>query len=289
MKTKTAALLTIALFCMLPPGANAGSVEPSQAAAERIVSLAPNLTEIICAVGGADSLVGRTTACDYPPSIVSNVPAVGGFGAPSLELLVSFRPSLVLYVDLEDKNLTHKMDSVGLTYTQIQCRALADIPGAVMAVGRCVHREAAASELAARLTAGIAAFRSNPATNAPLVFIEIWNDPLMTAGRTSFVAELVRLAGGRNIGDDIEKDYAEVSSEWVLARKPDVVLCLGTPAKGAARQVVLGRAGWGNVPAVRNGRVYDRLSTDVMTRPGPRVLDGIEELRACIANERKAK
>jgi iron complex transport system substrate-binding protein len=289
MKTKTATLLLIAVFCMLPPGANAGPADTNQVPVERIVSLAPNLTEIICALGGADSLVGRTTACDYPPSVVSNIPAVGGFGAPSLELLVSLKPTLVLYVDLEDKSLTRKMDSVGLTYTQVKCRTLGDIPGAVLTVGRYVHRETAASELAARLTTGIAALRSRPVTNAPLVFIEIWNDPLMTAGKTSFVAELVRIAGGRNIGDDIEKDYAEVSSEWVLARKPDVVLCLGTPSKGAARQVVLGRAGWANVPAVRNGRVYDRLSTDVMTRPGPRVLDWIEELRACMANERKAQ
>jgi iron complex transport system substrate-binding protein len=253
------------------------------------VSLAPNLTEIICAIGAADLLVGRTTACDYPPNVVSNIPAIGGFGAPSLELLVSLKPSRVLYVDLEDKSLTRKMDSVGLTYTQVQCRTLDDVPGAVLAVGRYVHRETAASELAAKLTAGIAAFRSRPAANAPLVFIEIWNDPLMTAGKKSFVAELVRLAGGRNIGDDIEKDYVEISSEWVLARKPDIVLCLGTPSRGEGRRVVLGRAGWGNVPAVLNRRVYDKLSTDVMTRPGPRVLDGIEELRACISNERKAE
>jgi iron complex transport system substrate-binding protein len=111
----------------------------------------------------------------------------------------------------------------------------------------------------------------------------------MTAGKMSFVSELVRLAGGRNIGDEMEKDYAQVSSEWVVSRKPDIVLCFGTPAKGEGRKAVLSRAGWAEIPAVRNGRVYDKLSTDVLTRPGPRVLDGIEELRACISNERKAE
>lgn len=288
MKT-TAISCLFAFFAALFLAGCAKPVEPKKTGRERVISLAPNLTEIICAVGGADSLVGRTTACDYPPDLISNIPAVGGFGAPSLEVMVAMKPTRILYVDLDNKSLVQKMDSARLIHALVACKTLDDVPRAVLTVGRYVHREEAARELAGRLTSGIASLRGKSPTNRPSVFIEIWNDPLMTAGKTSFVSELVRLAGGRNIGDEIEKDYAQVSSEWVVSRNPDIVLCLGTPAKGEGRNLVLNRAGWTDIPAVRNRRVYDKLSTNIMTRPGPRVLDGIEELRMCISNERKAQ
>jgi iron complex transport system substrate-binding protein len=288
MKT-TAVSGLIALSAALILAGCAKPAAPKKAGRERVISLAPNLTEIICAIGGVDSLAGRTTACDYPPNLVSNIPAVGGFGAPSLEVMVSMKPTRVLYVDLEDKSLAQKMDNVGMTHALVPCKTLDDVPRAVLTIGGYVHREAAARELADKLTSGIAALRSRTSTNRPSVFIEIWSDPLMTAGKTSFVSELVRLAGGRNIGDEIEKEYAQVSSEWVVANKPEIVLCLGTPAKGEGRQLVLHRAGWTDIPALRNGRVYDKLSIDILTRPGPRVLDGIEELRTCISNERKVE
>ena len=263
--------------------------EQKQTDQKRVISLAPHLTKIVCAIGGSDFLVGRTTACDYPPNVVSNISVVGGFGAPSLEAMMALRPTLVLYGDLDDKSLPQKMDSVGLIHAMVPCNTLDDIPHAVLVIGDHLHRKTAARELAAKLMSSIAALRSKTPTNCPSVFIEIWSDPLMTAGKASFVSELVRLAGGRNIGDEIEKDYAQVSSEWVVSKSPEIVLCLGTPPKGEGRHLVLSRAGWANIPAVRSGRVYDRLSTDILTRPGPRVLNGIEELRTCISNERKAE
>jgi len=104
----------------------------------------------------------------------------------------------------------------------------------------------------------------------------------MTAGGRSFVSELIRLAGGQNIGDEFEKDYFRISSEWVVSRSPDIILCVGMAGKSSSRHLVMERSGWNSIKAVRTGRVYDGLHGDLLTRPGPRVLDGIKELQACI-------
>jgi iron complex transport system substrate-binding protein len=101
----------------------------------------------------------------------------------------------------------------------------------------------------------------------------------MTVGTNAFLSELVHLAGGRNIGDDVEKDYFQTSSEWVVAKNPEIILCLYMSDKGSAKEDVLRRAGWQSVKAVRQGTVYDGFNNDLVLRPGPRVLQSIELLK----------
>ncbi|MBN1675484.1 MAG: ABC transporter substrate-binding protein [Kiritimatiellae bacterium] len=265
--------------------------KPAPAAARggpRIVSLAPNLTEIVCAVGAAEILAGRSSACDYPPEVVKRVPAVGGFGAPSLERLVAVRPTLVLYTDLADKTMPGAFAELGLPAMEVPCRRLDEVPAAILAVGRATRHEEAAAGLAAALTEQIARLREQmpPAAERPSVFVEIWGDPLITVGRTSFVSELVALAGGRNIGDASEKDYFETSAEWVVSRDPEIILCLYMAENRSVRHLVLSRAGWQEVAALKAGRVYDGLPNSVLLRPGPRVLEGVAALETCIGARR---
>jgi iron complex transport system substrate-binding protein len=254
----------------------------------RLASLAPSLTEIICTLGAADCLVGRTSVCNYPPGDVAGVAVVGDFGVPSLEMLASVRPTLVLEVDLADPTLAARIEDLGLARRRIPCRTLDDIPSAIRDVGRLTGRDARAADLAAGIENGIAALRRSAApasADAPTVFVEIWADPLTTVGRTSFVSELVTLAGGRNIAADVERDYFQVSPEWVIARDPDVILCLYMSEDARPRARVLARAGWETVAAVRHGRIHDRFDVDILLRPGPRVLDGIAQLRARLSAE----
>ena len=262
--------------CSRPRAESAGEL--------RVVSLAPNLTEMICALGAADCLVGRTSACDYPPEAIAKVPVIGGFGAPSVERLISVNPTLVVEVDLADDTTGRAIDKLGIRRERILCRTLDDIPAALLTLGQYLGREKEARRIADPLTAEITRLRTEAAaaTSPPAVFAEIWGDPSMTAGANSFISELITLAGGRNIGDEGRKDYYQVSSEWVVSCSPDVVLCLYPSEPGEARWRVLERAGWANVNAVRTGRVYDHLSCNIILRPGPRVLDGIAELRRAI-------
>jgi len=236
---------------------------------------------MVCAVGGAPFLVGRTSACNYPPEALAGVPVVGGFGAPSLELLVTARPTLILDVALADEALGRRIEALGLRRERIACETLADVPRAIERVGALLGREPDGRRLAAEFTAEARRLRGEARTSAdrPAVFVEIWSDPVVTVGRGSFVSELVALAGGRNIGDDVEKPYFQVSQEWVVARNPDVVVCLYMSESGPAGQGVLARRGWSGVRAVREKRVYDGFDNDLLLRPGPRALQGARELR----------
>jgi iron complex transport system substrate-binding protein len=253
---------------------------------ERIISLAPSLTEMIYAVGGGNLLVGRTTYCDYPLEARS-VPVVGGFGAPSLEKLVALQPTLVLELGLDDATLARKIDEAGLKRKRINCSLIDDIPTAVREVGRFASQVDNADRLAARISDEIQLVRKQAEviTNRPKVYVEIWGDPLMTVGRKSFVSELVHLSGGVNIGDETETPYFQVSSEWVMARNPDIILCFYMGASVPASDAVLKRSGWNAVEAVRTKRVYDGFKNDVILRPGPRVLEGITQLRETISGK----
>lgn len=253
----------------------------------RIVSLAPSLTEMVCAVGGAHRLVGRTDVCNFPSNLLATVPVVAGFGRPYLEPLLEQKPTVVLDVDLEDQSMGATLARLGIRHQHVECRRLGDIPGAIRMIGRLADCPDAGNTLAGsieeRIRARQAAVASVPPERRPLVFVEIWGDPLMTAGRNSFVSELVALAGGRNLGDELAHDYGTVSTEWVLERNPEIVLCLYPGAGHQAVKIVASRLGWQTIRAVQHGRVYDGFDLDTILRPGPRVLDGVEQLRRVIA------
>ena len=148
----------------------------STAGAARVVSLAPSLTEMVCALGGEDLLVGRTSACDYPTNVTGRIPVVGGFGAPSMELLIAAKPTLILDVALSDETLGRKIEAVGLRRERIECRRLDDVPHAVETVGGLLHRQAEAGRLAGAMRAQIRVLRERARTEArrPKVFVEIW-------------------------------------------------------------------------------------------------------------------
>lgn len=253
----------------------------------RVVSLAPGLTEIICAIGGAGQLVGRTSACDFPPDTVKSIPIIGDFGVPSLERLLAARPDAVFYTDLADMTLDPKLRKIGLTPVHIPCARLDDIPAAITQIGKQLRREPAADVLADTLRRQIEACRATtPTSPPPRVLVLIWNDPLTAAGRNTFISDLITLAGGRNIGDEIERDYFQVSGEWVLDRNPDIIFCFFMAGRDSVKEQILRKRGWDRVTAVREGCVYDGFDNNLVVRPGPRVMQGLELIRPLILNRK---
>lgn len=252
-------------------------------AAERVISLAPNLTEIICAIGAADQLVGRTSACDYPEEPLKKVPVIGDFGVPSLEKLLVARPTLVVDVALEDEAIGRQITKLGLRRERVACRTLDDIPIAIRRLGVLLQRERIAEPLAKQLADGIAAARTNLVAQkkTPLVYAEFWSDPPMTCGRKTFLAELITLAGGKNLGDVSERDYYAISTEWLVARQPDIVLCFYMADAKLLPERIAARAGWSVLPAVRHKKIYGGFDNNLLLRPGPRALAGLRVLQDC--------
>ncbi len=282
------AIAGLGLCCaMAGCGREVSRVDAGASLGVRVISLAPNLTEIIYAVGAGDRLVGRTDVCNWPPAVES-VPIIGSFGRPALEAILRQHPTLVLTTDMEDPSVLAPLKKAGILHRNISCKTLDEIPEAIREVGRLVGADAAGGKLADSLAAEIEHLRATRIEpGARSAFVEIWGDPLMTAGRKAFVAELVRLAGCSNLADEVDAEYFTVSPEWVIVRDPEIIFCLYMSRDTQAVQRVAQRVGWQSVRAVRNGLVFDGFNTDLIFRPGPRVMEGVAEIRSRL--EKKAE
>jgi iron complex transport system substrate-binding protein len=252
----------------------------------RIVSLAPSLTEMLYAIGAGDQLVGRTSACDWPVE-AKKVPVIGSFGRPSLEVLAAAKPDLVVDVDLADEQIGRKIAAMNIRRVPIRCKSPEDVPPALRKLGMLTGHVRQADSLAEVIQKGLASFRSEAERKIQKtgVYLEIWNDPLWTGGRHSFTSSMISYAGGRNIGDVVDKEYFEVSPEWVIRENPEVIACMYMSKKSPAGESVKNRPGWSGINAVRNGRVYGDFDNNIYLRPGPRVLEGIASLKALIENQ----
>ncbi len=254
------------------------------ASGPRLISLAPNLTEMIFAVGAGSNLVGRTSACDTPAAALA-VPVVGGYGDPSFEMLLSLQPDHILYVDMLNKDFDARLRERGLDSKLIRCLHLDDIPAALAEVGRLAGRASQGEELAASLREEIRAARAALSNSTPpRVFVELWDDPLYTVGRGSFVSELVTLAGGTNIGDEVDSPYFAASPEWVIDRNPEVILCLFMDQSHQTVKRVTSVPAFASLSAVKNGRVYADFDLTELLRPGPRVMRSVAALRRCLGD-----
>jgi iron complex transport system substrate-binding protein len=249
-------------------------------AAPRIVSLAPSLTEMLFAIGAGDQLVGRTTACDWPTE-VKEITIVGAFGRPSLEILASIKPDIVVDVDLDGNQTGDRITSLGIRREHIRCLTPDDVPSALRTLGRLSGHVRKADSLANAIESGLAAYRKEAAAKSgkTRVYLEIWDDPLWTGGKHSFTSAMVSYAGGCNIGDAVDKEYFEVSPEWIISQNPELIACMYMSKGNASGEKVRSRTGWAGLDAVRNGRVYGNFDNNIYLRPGPRVLEGIAGLK----------
>ncbi len=247
----------------------------------RIVTLAPNLTEIICALGAEHDLVGVTTYCDYPPS-VTRIPRVGDMIAPSIETIVGLSPDIVFVsVEGNTRDAHDQMSRLGVRTFVSNPHTFDGILKTLRDAGVILHREARAAHIVDSLEeirrAVTDRARSLPVGEAPSVLLIVSLDPLIVAGRGSFIDEMMTLAGARNAGAAAVGRYPVVGREEVLRENPDCILISNDVAVDAAG--VLDRfPEWNRLRAARtrNIRVID---ADVFLRPGPRVFAGLRDLR----------
>ncbi|WP_235670306.1 cobalamin-binding protein [Prosthecochloris vibrioformis] len=251
-----------------------------------IVSLAPSITEMVYAVGAGEQLIGRTSACDYPAE-VEKVQVVGAFGRPSLEMLLSLSPGIILDADLADEQMGQKISELGLRRERISIQTPDDIPAAIRQIGSLAGHSQQADSLAAVIEKGLEQYNDEAAQleRRPEVYLEIWDDPLWTGGSTSYTSALISYAGGRNIGDAVAKEYFETTPEWVITENPDIIACMYMSRNIPAIEKVSRRPGWEHITAVKEGRIYDNFDNSLFLRPGPRVLEGIAELQELMKNQ----
>ncbi len=244
---------------------------------ERLVSLAPNLTEITYAIGAGDRLVGNTTFCNYPPQ-AKNVAKVGDTLQPSIERILALRPQLVLVSTASQlENFTKQLDEHQIAVYVTDPRDLEGVFRSILSVGDLLNDSVAASKLVKQLRERSEKVERAVAGLAPVsVFFQLSGQPLYTAGKSSFVTNLIERAGGRSVTADVEEAWPRLSDEAALASRPEAVIMLSGDAMGAAANTKVAAA-LRNSPAVQNGRVYV-IDGDLLTRPGPRLIDGLEQI-----------
>lgn len=253
----------------------------------RVVSLAPSNTEILFALGAGDRLVGRTTVCSYPPE-AARVEAIGGMTPKTinLEALVALRPDLILATCGVQEPIIAPLERLNLPVVALDADDFDGVARNLRLMGALVDRPAAGDELAGRFLARVEAVRRRVAARAaprPRVLYLVSEDPLMTAGPGTFIGKLIDAAGGANVFADVTARYPRPSEEEILARAPDVILTTrgamnaGPPDDDARRARLAARPGWSRVPAARDRRITF-LEEDEVSRPGPRLADGLEAM-----------
>ncbi len=245
------------------------------ASPSRIVSMAPACTEILFALGLGDRLVGVTTWCDYPEEARS-LTKVGDAWSPDYERIVGLKPDVVLAAGTAESEIVLRLQAYDIPVVVVNAATVDEVPAQVELVGEVTGRIEQARELAASMRSRLQEVRRRvaeiPVTARPTVFW-VLDDLLWTVGPGSFVHDLLESSGGRNVAEALGVPYAQYSLEALLEKNPDViVLAALDPTLGPGLEAL---PGWSNLRAVREGRVY-RVDADLVSRPGPRVVDGVE-------------
>lgn len=243
----------------------------------RLVSLAPNVTEIIVALGLMDRLVGVSDFCTLPAD-AQDVRRIGGLLTPDLELIRSLHPDLLIGTTSgNDPGLDTQARALGLPLYTLNARSVGDVLEGIEALAVVLGDPTRGRALADRLRARLAEVeRRTSGRTRPRVLFIIWGEPLVVPGSGAFLTDAIRRAGGESVTADVAFAHEAFSVESAVALAPDIILT--TRDNGALPEKLLADPAWASVPAVRAGKVF--LVGDGIVRPGPSVVDGIEEIAA---------
>ncbi len=256
---------------------------------ERIVSMAPNVTEILFALGLGDRVAGVTRFCDHPPEARA-LRKIGGLVDPSVEIVRSLDPDLVIAFRGNPLRLVERIGKLGLPVFVLDIgEGLEDLPRLIVKIGRITRTEERAEELADGLRrrfeavdAALSGLRSRPK-----VFVLLYGQGLWTCGGESYLDDLIGRAGGTNVASGLPKKWALYKRERIISDDPDVIFILSRSSAdfSTGKAWLSGTAGIGAVSAVRTGRVYE-LDENAASRFGPRLADVLDRLAALLHPER---
>jgi iron complex transport system substrate-binding protein len=261
---------------------------------ERIVSLAPSNTEILFLLGAGDSVVGVTDYCDYPYNFTAwieagNMSSIGNYYGPSIEPIVALEPDLIL-ASTGSLDAATSLTKLGYNVLVTEGQKLDEILADIILVGRATYKNTEASNVVSEMRARIDAVINQvaAATTTPKVYHEVWYDPIMSIGPTTFIDEIIGLAGGENIFHDAATSWPTVSSEAIVERNPDVMffpdMYMSTVNFYETIEAVKERPGWASITAVKNNAIYE-IDADIISRTGPRLVDALEAIAKMVHPE----
>ena len=252
---------------------------------KHIISLAPNLTEIVFALGEGDHLAGDTDFCDYPAEATQK-PRVGGPVNPNLEQIVALTPGLVLATKAINRRETvEALARLGLSVYVTDPHSVDEMIMSVERLGRVLHAEKTAVPLVEDLRARLSDLDRRLAGTVPRrVLFVVWTDPLISIGRDTFIADALRRAGARSVVDTTA-EWPRLSLEEIVRLQPEVVVFASAHAGDTQQDIdaLRTRSGWRDLSALRRGDIV--VISDAINRPAPRMVDAIEQLARALHPE----
>ena len=250
--------------------------------AQRIVTLAPSLTELLFAVGASDQIVGRDDFSDFPAEAL-DVASIGStYGPLNTEAILALEPDLVLAAGINTPEQVKALEDLGITvYYLNNALTYDDLYDQVRWAGAITGHEEEANALADSLSARVDAVTEAVSTleEKPTVFYEIDGTDTSkpwTTGPGTFMDTMISMAGGINIGGVLSESYAQISVEEIVLQNPDFII-LGDTMFGVTIESIAERAGWADLTAVKENQIF-AFDDNLASRPGPRLVDGLEEL-----------
>ena len=261
---------------------------PLPTRADRIVSLAPNLTEILFALGLEKEIVQVTLNSDYPPEAAKK-PKAGTFWQPNIEAIIAARPNLIVTLAFEQqKNLAERLKRINYNCLTVNIKKVNDLFEAIERIGAATGKQHEANGLVTNIIDNLDKLSALVGTEDKVrVLWVVQREPLRVAGRDTFVNEMIEFAGGENaIGPTLHK-YPPIGAEQVIICGADVIIEPLMQQKDLKEQQKNANQYWKkfrNLPAVANARIYV-IPGDTISRLGPRLYEGTETIARCLRPE----
>ncbi|NLD37746.1 MAG: cobalamin-binding protein [Desulfatiglans sp.] len=251
----------------------------------RIIPLAPSLTEILYYLGLGDRVAGVTTYSYYPPEAL-NKPQVGGYHDLNIERIITLNPDLVIGTkDGNNPGIVDMLEQAKIPTYIVDPRNVVEVIETVRIIGRLCGVEEKADQLADGLEKRLDRIREAiKQKEKPLVFLQINLHPIMSVNKNTFHQDIISIAGGINMTADSAISYPRISIEELIRRKPEVLIISSMDRGGEFEKARQEWLKWNAIPAAKNGRVY-LIDSDLIDRPSPRILDGIEAMASMIHPE----
>ena len=265
-----------------------GKVVELTSVPKRLVSLAPSNTELLYALGLGDRVVAVTRFCNYPEAARS-LPQVADYSTLSAEAVIGLRPDLVLAARGNDPEGLETLRQGGIPVFALDVQSIDQLLAAVRRVGALCGVPDSAARLEASLTERLQRVRARVGGLPPVgVVWTWWGEPIFTAGAQTLIDDVLSQAGGVNLGRQAPGAWPQISLETLVAWAPRVIVTSAQQGGPAALAGEIARlrqtSGWQSLPAVRDGRVCC-VDGDLLNRPGPRVIDALEQVAACLHPE----
>jgi iron complex transport system substrate-binding protein len=241
----------------------------------RVICLMPTVTDTAYALGAGDDVVAISDYTKYPAAALKK-PSVGDLIKPSIEIILSLHPDLVIGMQpMGPMEVTAQLERAGIPIFLVSPHGIAGIFHSVETIGMALNRTAQADALVHSLQERVDAVKARTrGLPAPRVFMPVWYDPITTIGKNAFITEIIAAAGGHSVTDDLPTEWPQISMEVVLERAPDALLLVR--GGKTTLKVLENRPGWSSMAAIKAHRAY--YVDDRINFASPVAIDALEDL-----------